>query len=37
MLLKNIKKITLEEAIEAAKKGLFFKIQDGKIVSFLKK
>lgn len=37
MLLKNIKNITIAEAIEAAEKGLFFKIQDGKIVSFLKK
>ena len=37
MLLKNIKKITLEEAVKAAEKGLYFKIQDGKIVSFLKK
>ena len=34
MLLKNI---TIAEAIEAAEKGLYFKIQDGKIVSFLKK
>ena len=37
MLLKNIKNISIEEAIEISKKGLFFKIQDGKIVSFLKK
>ena len=29
MLLKNIKNITIDEAIEAAKKGLYFKIQDG--------
>ena len=34
MLLKNIKKISLEEAVEAAKKGLYFKIQDGKIKGF---
>ena len=31
------KNITIAEAIEAAEKGLYFKIQDGKIVSFLKK
>ena len=37
MLFKNLKNITLEEAQEEAKKGLYFKIQDGKIVSFLKK
>lgn len=37
MLLVNIRKITIAEAIEAAKKGLYFKICDGKIVSFLKK
>ena len=37
MLLKNIKNITIAEAQEVAKKGLYFKIQDGKIVSFLKK
>ena len=30
MLLRNIKKITIAEAIEAAEKGLFFKIQDGR-------
>jgi hypothetical protein len=32
MLLKNIKNITIAEAIEEKKKGLYFKIQDGKIV-----
>ena len=37
MLLKNIKNITIAEAIEAAKKCLYFIIQDGQIVSFLKK
>ena len=36
MLLRNIKKITIAEAIEAAEKGLFFKIQDGKIKGFTK-
>ena len=36
MLFKNIKNITIEEAIKAAKEGLYFKVQDGKIKGFLK-
>ena len=36
MLLANIKRITIEEALRATKEGLYFKIQDGKIKGFLK-
>ena len=36
MLLININKITLEDAIKATKEGLYFKIQDGKIKGFTK-
>ena len=36
MLLRNIKNISIAEAIEISKRGLFFKIQDGKIKGFTK-
>ena len=36
MLLKNIKNITIAEAIEAAEKGICFIIKDGKIKGFTK-
>lgn len=36
MLLKNIKNITIAEAIEAAEKGIYFIIRDGKIKGFTK-
>lgn len=36
MLLKNIKNITIAEAIEAAEKGIYFIIKDGKIKGFTK-
>ena len=37
MLFKNIKKITIAEALEIAKEGLYLKIQDGKITGFTSK
>ena len=36
MLLKNIKNITIAEAMEAAEKGIYFIIRDGKIKGFTK-
>lgn len=36
MLLKDIKNITIAEAIEAAEKGIYFIIRDGKIKGFTK-
>lgn len=36
MLLKNIKNITIVEAMEAAQKGIYFIIKDGKIKGFTK-
>lgn len=37
MLLKNIKILTLEQATTAAEKGLYFKIQDGKVKALTNK
>ena len=36
MLLKNIKNITIAEAIEAAEKGIYFIIKDGMLKGFTK-
>lgn len=36
MLIKDIKKITLEDARELSKKGIFFIIHDGKLKGFTK-
>ena len=36
MLLKNIKKITIAEALEMTKKGFYFIIRDGEIKGFTK-
>ena len=36
MLLKDIKNITIAEAIEAAENGIYFIIRDGKIKGFTK-
>ena len=36
MLLKDIKNITIAEAMEAAEKGIYFIIGDGKIKGFTK-
>ena len=35
MLFKDIKNITVGEMVEASKKGLYFKICDGKIKGFM--
>lgn len=37
MLFKDIKFLTLEQATSAAKKGLYFKVQDGKIKALTNK